>query len=150
MTYIPPNSITIASSQVLDPSFGTASLGFSFLAPFAIETGSQLFTSGVWGTVWIFPVPQGSAWSIEIKNSIVWRGTAADITSSQFRYYNSFRRVTGGIAVAQLGSPGVQGSIASSNMRLIANGTNVELQMFFGVTDTIFYTIPIYLMEDQL
>jgi len=117
------------------------------LSPLLTIQDSSAFTSGVWGTIWTFPVPEGSAWSIEIKNSIVWRGTAADVTSSQFRYYNSFRRVTGGAAVAQAGSPGVQGSIASSNMRLIANGNDVDLQMFFGVTDTIYYTIPIYLMR---
>jgi len=120
------------------------------IVPFDTLRDSAAFTSGVWGTIWTFTVPEGSAWSIEIRNSIVWRGTAADVTSSQFRYYNSFRRVTGGVAVAQAGSPGVQGSIASSNMRLTANGNDVELQMFFGVTDTIYYTIPIYLMKAGL
>lgn len=154
----------IASSDVTDPLFGDVATGLSdldtaigtlntdltALSPTVVVTGSLAFTSGVYQTVWTYALAEGQAGSIAINNSIIWTGTAATLTTSQLRYYNSYRRVTGGVAQVQAGAPGAQGSILSTTAQLIASGNNIVLQLRFGVTATINYRLPIYLDEVQI
>jgi len=145
-----PQMGLITVDGVLQPDVAAIAADVAALSPTVVVTGSLAFTSGVYQTVWTYPLSEGQAGSIAINNSIIWTGTAATLTTSQLRYYNSYRRVTGGSAVAQAGAPGAQGSILSTTAQLIGSGNNLILQLRFGVTATINYRIPIYLDEVQL
>lgn len=72
------------------------------------------------------------------------------MTNTQFRYYNAYRRQSGGSANVSAGASGVQGSIAVSQIQLIASGNDILLQLNFNVSATINYKLPIYIDASAL
>ena len=135
---------------LIDTTLGTLNTDITALEPTHQVNQSFVFVNNVFQTVFSYTVPAGSAGSFAVQNSIVYTGTAANVTASQIRYSNSFRRISAGAAVVQAGAPGVQGSILTTTVQMVASGNDILLQLRFGVSATIFCRIPIYIDTIQL
>lgn len=129
----------------LDAAVGTLDTDVAAVEPTTTVSGSAAFTAGVWATVWTKTLTAGEAGTIRIANGTAWTGIASTVTNSQFRYYNAYRRQSAGGATVSAGAPGVQGNIAVSQIRLVASGNDIQLQLNFNVSATIFYRLPVYL-----